>query len=124
MTTTIATRQAKSKEVQPLYRTESKSDARKVVYTVLSSNGQDTYETSFFCGKAVGCTCPSRKPCYHMIQLQRREDERQAAELAAEQAAEMAEYEAWKRENGLDRRLSREAYVQEFGLEDFCNGVY
>lgn len=113
MATTIATR---TRQVQPLYRVQSKSDPRKVIYIVKSSDGSTEYTVSFFCGRATGCTCPSRKPCYHMIQLQRREDERQAAELAAEQAAELAEYEAWKRAQGLPDRLTREAYVQEFGI--------
>jgi hypothetical protein len=124
-TATIARTSGKTgkKEVQPLYRVQSKRDPRKVIYIVRSSDGSTEYTVSFFCGKVTSCSCPSRKPCYHQAQIQRREDERQAAEIAAEQAAEMAEYEAWKKANVPDR-LSRQAFVQEFGLEDFCNGVY
>lgn len=56
-------------------------------------------------------------------QLQRCEDERQATTAAAEQAAELAEYEAWKKANGLPDRLSRQAYVLEFGLADDYAGI-
>jgi hypothetical protein len=50
-------------------------DERTVVYTVLSSDGTQDYETTFRDGKFVGCTCPARiKWCYHGLQLQARED--------------------------------------------------
>ena len=41
-----------------------------VVYTVRSSDGLNTYTTTLVNGKATGCTCPSRKPCYHGTQLE------------------------------------------------------
>lgn len=47
-----------------------------VVYTVLSSNGVDTYHTTLVNGHATGCTCPATKPCYHMTQLEQNEKER------------------------------------------------
>lgn len=70
------TRKQSTKEVTVLARVEFKNDARKVVYRVLSSNGHDTYDTFFFNGKACSCSCPATKPCYHMTQLQMREQAR------------------------------------------------
>jgi hypothetical protein len=50
-----------------------------VVYIVRSSNGVDTYNTTLVNGKAVGCTCPAYKPCYHMIQVEQKEAQRTAS---------------------------------------------
>lgn len=50
-------------------------DEHKVVYTVRSSNGHDTYETTIIDGRARGCTCPSRVFCYHETQLEAKEVE-------------------------------------------------
>lgn len=66
MTTSTKTRKA-TKTVKVLSRIEFNADARKVVYIVRSSNGADTYQTTLFAGKATSCTCPSHKPCYHMM---------------------------------------------------------
>ena len=41
-----------------------------VCYRVLSSNGKDHYCCTLINGRAVGCDCPARKPCYHMKQLE------------------------------------------------------
>lgn len=140
---TTATKKA-IKIVQIIARVQFKIDARKVVYLVRGSHGEQ-YETYMFAGKATSCTCESRKPCYHMIQLEAKEAERQPRELAKinlrpnadgdyrnlltyclaleEQASEPqdttdliidAEYEAWKRENSLDNTMSRDEYVACF----------
>ncbi len=58
------------KSVQITTRFQFKADSRKVCYTVRSSNGTDEYTTCLFAGKACSCTCPSRKPCYHMAQVE------------------------------------------------------
>jgi hypothetical protein len=64
------------KQVQIIGRVQFKSDARKVVYLNRSSDGVSQYETSLFDGKATGCSCPSRKPCYHMEQSEQIEQKR------------------------------------------------
>lgn len=66
-----------TKEVTVLARVVFKNDSRKVVYNVLSSNGKDQYQVYFFDGKVCSCSCPATKPCYHMVQLQAREDARE-----------------------------------------------
>ena len=72
------------KQVQIIARVQIKRNGI-VVYKVRSSNGADIYETTFYNGKACSCSCPSKKPCYHMVQLQEREDARKQQE---EQAAQ------------------------------------
>ncbi len=79
--------QIATREVTILARVEFKADSRKVVYKVLSSNGADTYQTSLFNGKACSCTCPSRKPCYHMTGCEAHEAERDAERKMDEMAA-------------------------------------
>jgi hypothetical protein len=49
-----------------------------VTYAVRSSDGSTIYCTTLIRGEASACSCPSRKPCYHMIQLTQRETARQA----------------------------------------------
>lgn len=75
------------KEVQTLYRVTFKDPSRAgvVVYVVLSSDGETRYHTTLVNGRATGCSCPAYKPCYHMSQLEAREQER------AQREAEMAE---------------------------------
>lgn len=68
------------KAVQIIARFQFKSDARKVVYQVRSSDGQKKYETTLFASKATACTCESRKPCKHMKQMEVVEANRVAAE--------------------------------------------
>ncbi len=68
------------KQVQIIARVQIKRNGI-VVYKVRSSNGKDEYQTTFFDGKATGCSCPATKPCYHMTQLQERENERKADEV-------------------------------------------
>ncbi len=70
------------KQVQVLTRYEIKRNGH-VVYTVRSSNGQDTYTTTLVNGKATGCSCASRKPCYHMAQLEAKEASRREERRAA-----------------------------------------
>src|SRR2546429_3021182 len=36
-------------------------------------------------GKASGCSCPSKKPCYHMTQLEEREAARKPVESSSKQ---------------------------------------
>lgn len=76
-------RKSSTKVVQVIARIEFKSDSRKVVYKVRSSDGSSVYETCLFNGHAMSCTCPARKPCYHETQLEQIEAERQAQERAA-----------------------------------------
>ena len=54
------------KELTVLARGQHKSNAKAVAYLVLSSNGQDKYETTVYDGKASHCTCAARTRCYHM----------------------------------------------------------
>lgn len=70
------------KQVQVIARYQLKKNGH-VVYSVKSSNGQDTYTTTLVNGKAAGCDCASRKPCYHMTQLEQREQGRKDAARAA-----------------------------------------
>lgn len=143
---TTATRERKStKTVQIIARIQFKSDARKVVYQVRGSQGQQ-YETCLFAGKATSCTCPAHKPCYHMTGCEQKEAERVdvvalAREIVSWEASEVSfddlsyaaqsfashiadgeyeEYEAWKAKLNLDSSMSRDEYVQAFdpcGLE-------
>ena len=64
-----------------------------VVYQVRSSNGQDTYTTTLINGHATGCSCPAVKPCYHMTQLEQREQERGTAVANARRVRLEAEAE-------------------------------
>jgi hypothetical protein len=73
-----------TKKVNIIARIQFKNDPRKVCYLVRSSNGTDQYTTCLFNGKACSCSCPARKPCYHMIQLEAREAERTAASQPAQ----------------------------------------
>lgn len=71
-----------TKTVKVLSRIEFKRDPRKVVYLVRPSHGGDPYETTLFDGKATACTCPAKKPCYHMTQLEAKEAARNAVSAA------------------------------------------
>jgi hypothetical protein len=82
--------QKQIKTVQVIARIEFKSDSRKVVYQVRSSNGADIYHTSLFEGRACSCTCPSYKPCYHMVQLEALEAAHREAKETARINREMA----------------------------------
>ena len=73
-----STKQA-TKTVVIIARIQFKSDARKVVYIVRSSDGTKTYQTYLLNGKATGCQCPSRKPCYHGLHLEQIEAARVAS---------------------------------------------
>ena len=82
-----------------------------VVYTVRSSNGQDTYNTTLVNGKATGCSCPATKPCYHMTQLEQREAERaEALAMSQHLQAELVAYQAEQYTKVIDRA----AYVQMY----------
>lgn len=81
-----------TKEVQPLYRITFKDPARAgiVVYVVLSSDGETTYTTTLVDGRATGCSCPAMKPCYHMSQLEQREQECAQKQAEMHEAAQVA----------------------------------
>ena len=68
------------KTVTVLARITYKSDPRKVVYKVLSSDGVTKYNVYVFNGQVSGCECPSKTKCYHKDQIQQREDARKTAE--------------------------------------------
>ena len=61
----------------------------KVVYVVRSSDGVGTYETSLNVGHATGCTCPSRKPCKHMVQMEAIEAQHTANILATPETVDL-----------------------------------
>jgi hypothetical protein len=108
------------KEVTVLARLEIKADPRKVVYTVLSSDGVSKYETSLFDGKACSCSCVSRRPCYHMIGCEALEASRMVpATYTDEQLEDMAweeEDRLYRIESGLSARLTREQFAEEFSI--------
>lgn len=115
------------KQVQIIARIAIKN-SNLVVYKVRSSNGKDTYQTTFYNGKASGCTCPATKPCYHMTQLQKREDERLIANvdtMIADAQAKIAAKTAPRQAEEWDfsQPLSREAYNDLFSPNDIP-GMY
>lgn len=61
----------------------------KVVYVVRSSDGIGTYETSLNAGHATGCTCPSKKPCKHMVQMEANERQHTANILATPETVDL-----------------------------------
>lgn len=61
----------------------------KVVYVVRSSDGIGTYETSLNAGHATGCTCKSKTPCYHMVQLEANERQHTANILATPETVDL-----------------------------------
>lgn len=83
MATTTATREQKS--VKVLARYELKRDGEltgTVVYTVQSSDGEQTYKTTFFDGQLQSCECRGYRQwghCYHGTELQKQETARRAA---------------------------------------------
>lgn len=85
---------ATQKQVQILATYYHKTNGVKngtVTYCVRSSNGKDFYYTTVINGEASGCSCPSRTKCYHMKQLENREQEKWIAyrqELAKKLAAQ------------------------------------
>lgn len=86
----MATKKA-VKQVQVLARYAHKTDGQLngiVTYCVRSSNGKDFYYTTLINGKASGCSCPAKKPCYHMTQLA-------ALEVARSESPEQKEAREW-----------------------------
>jgi hypothetical protein len=69
------------------YRVELKDKPWITVYKVVSSNGVDVYDVTVCHGKVNNCTCIAHKPCYHMRDVQGREDAR-----TLEQDAERTAY--------------------------------
>lgn len=75
--TATKSKKASSKIVKVIARYLIKRN-NHVCYLVRSSDGKGTYCTTLDNhGHATGCTCPARKPCYHMLQLEALESERQ-----------------------------------------------
>ena len=66
---TVATKKADIR-----FRVQLKNKPHIVIYKVASSNGVDMYDVTLVNGKVNNCTCPARKPCYHMTSVQARED--------------------------------------------------
>lgn len=64
-----------AKQADIRYRVELKN-RDIVVYKVVSSNGSDVYDVTVVRGHVNNCTCISHKPCYHMRDVQGREDAR------------------------------------------------
>lgn len=64
------------KQADIRYRVALKQHPGIVVYMVRSSTDKEDYQVTFVDGKANNCTCPARKPCYHMRDCQSREDAR------------------------------------------------
>jgi hypothetical protein len=89
---------AQQKDVTIVARYQFKADAKKVAYLVRSSDGATTYQTFLFDGRASSCTCPAKKPCYHMVQLQQREarraSEQELARINAEVLAQIEQEQA------------------------------
>jgi hypothetical protein len=63
------------KQADIRYRIEIKKNGI-VVYKVVSSDGTQVYDVTVVHGKVNNCTCIARKPCYHMRDVQGREDAR------------------------------------------------
>jgi hypothetical protein len=76
-----------AKEVKIIARYTNKKTG-VVSYLVRSNDGESTYCTTIIDGVASGCSCPSRKGCYHKTQLVKREQERK--EIAQQFAAKNA----------------------------------
>lgn len=119
MTTALKSRKATSQKVVSIVaRYAIKMGGQLtgvIVYVVRSSKGDTTYRTTLLNGHATGCTCPANKPCYHMTQLETKEQQRRAVQATQAIVTESdAEYEEWKRENGLDHQMSREEYTTYF----------
>ena len=72
------------------HKTNGKPNGR-ISYLVRSSSGRDIYCTTLINGEASGCSCPSRKPCYHMIQLTQRETARTAKKVTDESSSRLPE---------------------------------
>lgn len=74
------------------FRVELKNKPEIAVYIVRSSDDTRDYHVTVVRGKVSSCDCPATKPCYHWRDVQACEDARKS------------------------ERLSREAYIQEFGI--------
>jgi|SRR5579859_1020386 len=74
------------KEVKVTARYAHKTNGKLnglVTYAVRSSGGTTLYCTTLINGKASGCSCPSKCPCYHEKQLEAIEAERVARQQEA-----------------------------------------
>ena len=85
-----------------------------VLYAVRSSNGTDLYHTTLVNGRATGCTCPARKPCYHMTQLE---------EYETTFTAQIAEAEARLAETKVQEQTANERRIFAVNMAAFIDAV-
>ena len=106
------------KQVQVLARYIHKTDGKpngRISYLVRSSNGKDTYCTTLIDGKASGCSCPSKKPCYHMTQLEAKEAARTPIKAVAVKVAKSDESTSKQLIKSVDVAQKVESFKQSWG---------
>lgn len=136
MTTTTKSRKAQAAII--VLATYIFTSLSRICFTVRSSDGSATYHTCFTDGHG-SCTCDGNavwhKECKHIKHLApiaaeklAQMEAKEAARIAVKETQEIvttatkvapeidSSYEQWKRENGLDGKLNREAYCQEFSI--------
>lgn len=111
--------QTATKQADIRFRVELKNKPWIVIYKVRSSDDTRDYNVTVIRGKVNNCDCDSRKPCYHMRDVQAREDERHNFSACGGcghlKHGVIADYLCDQcRAERKSERLSREAYVQEF----------
>lgn len=85
-----------------------------VLYVVRSSDGTNLYRTTLLNGRAVGCTCPAGKPCYHMVQLE-------AYEVTF--TAQIADAEARLAETKVQEQTANERSIFAVNMAAFIDAV-
>lgn len=136
--TPSALRAKSSKTVNIIARYKIKKDHSfrpligHVAYLVRSSDGQSEYCCTLGNGKATGCSCPARKPCYHMKQLEvieaarvTKNDQIMSALCPVNVPAEEEEFsegnaQRWVEEELSGERLTREQYDVLFDPNYLC----
>lgn len=68
--------QVQTRQADIRYRVALKQHPGIVVYKVRSSDDTEDYDVTMVDSKVNNCTCRARKPCYHMRDVQAREDAR------------------------------------------------
>ena len=95
---------ATSKQADIRYRVELKAKPWIVIYKVRSSDDTQDYEVTLVRGHVNNCTCASRKPCYHMHDVQIAEDAHIARKRSSDEGL-MVEFSAeMKREQPIEER--------------------
>lgn len=110
----MATTTTKTVKVEARITFKAAHLAGCVVYVVRSSNGKDQYRTTLRNGRATGCTCPARKPCYHMFQLE---------EYETTFTAQLAEAEARLAETKVQEQSANERRVFAVNMAAFIDAV-